>query len=44
MLLAAGVGVAMDNAFETVKEVADAICEDNEHDGIGKYLKGEIKC
>ena len=44
MLKIAGTGIAMDNSFDTVKEVADAICEDNEHDGIGKYLEGEIKC
>ncbi len=44
MLKIAGTGIAMDNSFDTVKEVADAICADNEHDGIGKYLEGEIKC
>ena len=38
MLLIAGVGVAMDNAFETVKRIADDICGDNEHDGIAHYL------
>ena len=43
MLKIAGTGIAMDNSFDTVKEVADAICEDNEHDGIGKYLEGENK-
>lgn len=38
MLLTAGIGVAMDNAFETVKRIADDICGDNEHDGIAHYL------
>ena len=38
MFLTAGIGVAMDNAFETVKRIADDICGDNEHDGIAHYL------
>lgn len=38
MLKAAGIGVAMDNSFETVKSIADDVCDDHEHDGIGKYL------
>ncbi len=39
MLKIAGCGVAMENSFETVKAVADDVCLDNEHDGIGIYLK-----
>lgn len=39
MLKMAGVGIAMDNSFENVKEIADDVCGDNEHDGIGLYLQ-----
>lgn len=39
MLEMAGYGIAMENSFDTVKAVADDICLDNEHDGIGIYLK-----
>lgn len=39
MLKVAGIGVAMDNSFDTVKKAADYVCGDNEHDGIGLYLK-----
>lgn len=39
MLKLAGKGIAMANSFETVKEAADDICGDNEHDGIGLYLQ-----
>lgn len=38
MLKAAGVGIAMDNSFESVKSVADDICDDCENNGIAKYL------
>lgn len=39
MLKTAGLGVAMGNSFVSVQQAADAICLDNEHDGIGMYLK-----
>lgn len=39
MLKIAGKGIAMDNSFDSVKEIADDVCGDNEHDGIGLYLK-----
>lgn len=42
MLKFAGKGIAMANSFESVKEVADDICGDNEHDGIGLYLKNNL--
>ena len=42
MLREAGLGIAMGNASSEVKEVADEITLDNEHEGvaaaIGKYL------
>ena len=39
MLMKAGTGVAMGNAFKHVKELSDAVCDDCDHDGIGKYLE-----
>ena len=39
MLELCGTGVAMGNAFKHVKELSDAVCDDCDHDGIGKYLE-----
>ena len=39
MIRAAGCGVAMGNADFAVKAAADAICDDNEHDGLAKFLE-----
>ena len=39
MLKLAGRGIAMENSFENVKTIADDVCGDNEHDGIGLYLQ-----
>lgn len=39
MLKAVGWGVSMGNGQEKVKECADAITDDNDHDGIGQYLR-----
>lgn len=39
MLRAAGCGVAMGNADFAVKAAADDVCDDNEHDGLAKYLE-----
>lgn len=39
MLIKAGTGIAMGNAFEHVKKLSDEVCGDNESDGIGKYLE-----
>ncbi len=33
-----GVAVAMGNAMETVKRAADAVTDDNNHDGIAVFL------
>ena len=43
MLKLAGVGVAMGNAIEEVKKIADAVIESNDDDGIAKYLKNNIE-
>jgi len=42
MLEYAGVGVAMGNALNEVKAVADAVCLSNDEDGIAKWLENNI--
>ena len=42
MLVYAGVGVAMGNALDAVKAVADEVCGVNEHDGIAKWLEDKV--
>ena len=40
MIQAAGLGIAMINAPDSVKSAADVITEyDNDHDGLAEYLK-----
>lgn len=39
MLKLCGIGVAMGNAIDEVKAVADYVIGDNDHDGIGYYLQ-----
>ena len=41
MLRLCGVGVAMGNAIDKVKRVADYVIGDNDNDGIGKYLQND---
>ena len=43
MLKLAGIGVAMGNAIEEVKKVADIVIGTNDEDGIADYLKKEYK-
>ena len=46
MLQTAGVGVAMGNAKEHVREIADVVAPDNEHDGVAwtveRVLRGDF--
>lgn len=42
MLRLCGVGIAMGNAIDEVKAVADCVIDDNDHNGIGKYLSGAL--
>ncbi len=42
MLKLCGVGVAMGNAIDEVKAVADCVIGDNDNDGIGKYLQNTV--
>lgn len=44
MLIAAGVGYAMENAQEEVKAIADAICPHCNEDGVAKTLEGLGLC
>lgn len=39
MLKSVGWGVAMENGQENVKRIADDVTSDNDHDGIGTYLR-----
>lgn len=40
MIRRAGIGVAMDNASDEVKAVANLIAPDHNHDGVGRVLEG----
>ena len=44
LLAYAGTGVAMGNALDEVKAVADYICDDNDNDGVAKWLEENILC
>ncbi len=39
MLSFAGLGVCMENGFDTTKQEANVICDSNENNGVYKYLK-----
>ena len=39
MLQTAGVAVVMDNAYESVKEIADMIAPSNEEDGVAAVIE-----
>ena len=40
LLAYAGIGVAMGNALDEVKDVADQICGANTEDGVARWLEG----
>lgn len=42
MLKAAKYGIAMKNGLDNVLEIGYAVCEDNNHDGIARYLEENI--
>ena len=42
MLRGCGIGVAMENAIDEVKAVADYICDSNEADGVAKWLEAHV--
>lgn len=42
MLAHAGVSVAMGNALDEVKDVADYICDTNDNDGVAKWLEENV--
>ena len=39
MIKAAGIGVAMENALDTVKEAADTITLNNDEDGVAAAIR-----
>jgi hydroxymethylpyrimidine pyrophosphatase-like HAD family hydrolase len=44
MLNHAGVSVAMGNALDEVKAVADYVCDTNDNDGLAKWLEENVSC
>jgi hydroxymethylpyrimidine pyrophosphatase-like HAD family hydrolase len=42
MLRECGVGVAMSNAIDECKAVADCVCDTNDNDGVAKWLEERI--
>lgn len=42
MLTECGYGIAVDNAVQEVKKIADFICESNDNDGVAKYIEKYI--
>lgn len=42
MFLNCGLSIAMDNAIDEIKRIADYICESNDNDGVAKYLEHNI--
>jgi len=42
MLQYCGIGIAMGNAIDEVKSVADNVCDTNENDGIAKWLEEHV--
>ena len=42
MLQSCGIGVAMSNAIDEVKAIADQICDTNDTDGVAKWIEANI--
>jgi len=42
MLRECGIGVAMENALDEIKAVADCICDTNDNDGVAKWLEKNV--
>lgn len=42
VIKATGVGVAMGNAIDEVKAVADFVCDTNDNDGVGKWINSYL--
>ena len=42
MLKYVNIGIAMGNAIDEVKAIADCVIGDNDHDGIAVYLQNNI--
>ena len=44
LMRAAGFSVAMGNSDEDVKEAADYVTDDNEHDGVATAIRKYVLC
>ncbi len=42
MIQNCGVGIAVANAIDEIKAVADDICDTNDHDGVAKWLEEHV--
>lgn len=42
LLAYAGMGVAVGNALDDVKAVADAICDTNDNDGVARWIEKHL--
>ena len=42
MLQNCGIGVAMENALDEVKTAADFICDNNNNDGVAKWIEKHL--
>lgn len=42
MIHGCGIGVAMENGINDIKEIADYICESNDNDGVAKWIENYI--
>lgn len=42
MLQACGIGIAVANALDAVKETADEICETNDNDGVTRWIEAHL--
>lgn len=42
MIRSCGIGVAVENAIDSVKQAADYICCNNDNDGVAKWIKEKI--
>ncbi len=42
MIQNCGIGVAVENAIDDVKAIANAVCDTNDHDGVAKWIEQNI--
>ena len=42
LLKRVGMGVAVENAIDKIKDIADFVCESNEQDGVARFIEKNI--